>query len=109
MLNGKHLPGEPTPPPNRCGKNFPCGSDCISRSKVCDFVKDCPDGSDEAQSLCGNPQGFENGLAPWKDSGSETYVFNLHKGSTASSSTGPSADARNVSDGNILKFVWFRE
>ena len=76
----------------------------MSRNQVCDFVTDCPDGSDEAVSLCGNPQGFENGFDAWTRSGSVAYLFELNNGATPSGFTGPTADARNDSRGLFLSY-----
>ncbi|XP_053553788.1 leukocyte tyrosine kinase receptor [Bombina bombina] len=52
--------------------SFRCGNkDCISRKKVCDFQRDCPEGHDEA-SICGDimPLGaycsFEEGMCGWR-------------------------------------------
>ena len=41
---------------------------CIPREKVCNFINDCPDGSDE--SLCGTCN-FENSKCGWYDAGYE--------------------------------------
>lgn len=96
------LTGAPTPPPiDPCLPKFQCrlNGACISRSKVCDFVSDCPGGTDEESAVCGYPQGFEKSIEPWKHSKHESYEFQLIKGSTQTFGTGPKTDARGEKDG----------
>ncbi|KAG8009528.1 MAM and LDL-receptor class A domain-containing protein 1, partial [Nibea albiflora] len=49
----------PTGQPHSCPDGqFVCGAhgECVSNSKVCDFRRDCSDGSDESD--CGSPEGW---------------------------------------------------
>ena len=97
--------GAPIPPPiDPCLPKFQCrlSGACISRSKVCDFVSDCPGGTDEESAVCGYPQGFEKSIEPWKHSKHESYEFQLMKGSTQTSGTGPKTDARGEKDGKSV-------
>lgn len=66
---GGTIPGMPTAAPTQpgaCGADkFTCasGTQCIDRTKVCDFNNDCNDKSDELN--CGTTCNFENGLCGW--------------------------------------------
>jgi len=103
VFNGKLLPGAPRPPPvDPCLPKFQCrfSGQCITRNKVCDFVSDCPGGTDESVDVCGHPQGFESGsITPWTHSKTDTYEWQVWKGRTASGFTGPSTDARGDKKG----------
>ena len=99
-----HFPGAPQPPPvDPCLPKFQCrlSGQCISRSQVCDFVSDCPGGTDEEQAVCGYPQGFEKSIEPWKHSKDDSYEWQLWKGSTQSAGTGPKTDARGDAKGML--------
>jgi len=102
QFNKNVLPGGPTPPPvDPCLPNFQCvqSGECISMAQVCDFIADCPGGTDENNVTCGYPQGFENGFGPWTNAHYETYDFKLQQGPTPSMATGPRADARGDKKG----------
>ncbi len=77
---------EITPAPD---ETFPCGDGSfLSTSKVCDFIKDCISGIDEA--VCGNCD-FETSLCNWFDNSPNTLVWKRGQAGS-SSTTGPSID-----------------
>jgi hypothetical protein len=69
---------------------FECESSnqCIPDYKVCDFKKDCDDGSDE--TLCGTCD-FESSTCGWVDRSYESVVWSRQTGPSASPS-GPQVD-----------------
>ena len=90
------FPGQFTVPPSigttvspTCGAgNFQCKSDskCIPVSKLCDFTRDCTDGTDEVN--CG-PCTFENDLCKWTDISAGRYNWTR---SLAGNANGPATD-----------------
>ena len=65
-----------TPEPTICGRSmFLCVSEerCIGRERVCDFVKDCLNGEDEAE--CGACD-FESGMCGWSDESDGEHFWN---------------------------------
>ena len=101
--------GAPAPPAiDPCLPKFQCrlSGQCIARTKVCDFYSDCPGSTDEEFSVCGYPQNFETSLEPWRNSKYETYEFQIWKGATQTSGTGPKTDATGNKDGKTLCFFY---
>ena len=96
------------PPVDPCLPNFQCRLNgvCIARNTVCDFHEDCPGGTDEDNTTCGYPQGFEFGLKPWNNAYFDTYDFILNSGSTPTSNTGPTTDARGLKEGSYKTVVF---
>ena len=72
-----------------CSEGFRCptNSQCIQSEKVCDFIKDCPDGSDEKN--CGTCN-FEANTCGWR---SLPYNVDwIRKTGSSSNPTGPQID-----------------
>ncbi|XP_025085553.1 MAM and LDL-receptor class A domain-containing protein 1-like [Pomacea canaliculata] len=82
------LPTQPAP----CSANqFACdGYRCIPRSQVCDFHKQCSDGSDEL--MCGDCT-FEAGLCGWRDHSTGQFAWVRKSLNESASTGGPSSDA----------------
>ncbi|CAB3381252.1 Hypothetical predicted protein [Cloeon dipterum] len=79
------------------GLEFRCSNEvCIDRSRLCDLVKDCPEGEDEefdcdkvpTNSRCN----FENGWCGWRNVGNKELNWTRHSGKTPTNLTGPSVD-----------------
>jgi len=99
--------GGPTPPPiDPCLPKFQCrlSGECISSQHKCDFIVDCPGGTDEDFQTCGIPQGFEKQtLGPWKDDYDASYHFAIKQGrNQTKDQTGPQTDARNDPKGRVV-------
>ncbi|XP_070565015.1 MAM and LDL-receptor class A domain-containing protein 1-like [Ptychodera flava] len=71
-----------------CGNKF-----CIDKSKVCNFVDECMDNTDEdhCDSLAGRCD-FEISMCDWKQEGGDNFDWGLLRGTTSSAGTGPSTD-----------------
>lgn len=68
----------PTPSPCHSGL-FQCkNSECLLQSQVCDFSKNCKDGSDE--DICGNCDFEELNNCGWKDESTGRFVWQKHEG-----------------------------
>ena len=65
------------------------GGGSVPASKVCDFVADCTDATDEA--ACGNCT-FEAGLCGYRQAGDDDMDWTLQAGPTPSGNTGPDHD-----------------
>ncbi|XP_035827018.1 MAM and LDL-receptor class A domain-containing protein 1 [Aplysia californica] len=81
-----------TPITNTCGDEmFPCGDgSCVSHDLVCDMLRDCPGGEDEA--ACGQSCEFEQGsTCGWHSLSSGAFDWSIRTPSTADS-VGPSVD-----------------
>ena len=78
--------GEITPAPD---ETFPCSDGSfLSSSRVCDFIKDCISGNDEA--VCGNCD-FEKSFCNWFDDSPNTLQWKRGQAGS-SSTTGPTID-----------------
>ncbi|RDD40324.1 MAM and LDL-receptor class A domain-containing protein 2 [Trichoplax sp. H2] len=91
---GGSIPGQPTIKPTQpgsCTNKFKCasGTVCVAWNKVCDWVNDCADGSDEAN--CGACT-FEKGQCGWQNTFTDNFNWTRHQGRTPSLTTGPSYD-----------------
>ena len=94
-----HTLGAPKPPTvDPCLPQFQCrlNGQCIPASYKCDFVADCPGGTDEDFDTCGVPQGFEKSVKPWIDNYAATYHFER------TNSGGINMDARNDTKGMFI-------
>lgn len=72
MYNGPCPTGIATQAPNPCAMRCTSNRQCIPSNKVCDYIRNCPDGSDEIN--CGGCT-FEGGLCKYTlNSGSEQWL-----------------------------------
>lgn len=81
--------------------SFTCddGQTHLTRDKICDFVHDCNDGSDEAK--CGLNCDFENGTCNWSK---EDYSTQWVLQQAQSDSSGPTVDRTTLSgSGHYMK------
>ncbi|XP_064410804.1 MAM and LDL-receptor class A domain-containing protein 1 [Latimeria chalumnae] len=68
---------------------------CISQDRLCDFVNDCADNSDENLYICGTSLGhcnFEFDLCSWQQSKNDTFDWLIRAGNTPTIGTGPVTD-----------------
>ena len=81
---------ETTSTANVCLNSFRCLSDlkCLPYEKVCNFISDCDDSSDEAD--CGTCD-FELSTCGWSDRSSDKFVWN-RKQAPSSNIQGPQID-----------------
>lgn len=76
----------------RCTNN-----NCVPKGKVCDYIDDCGDSSDEDLSLCSNYMGcaFDNDprfCNLKQEKISDDFDWTIHRGQTDSVNTGPTHD-----------------
>lgn len=91
-------------PPSSCAYKCSNGGQCISSSKLCDFVKDCADGGDELR--CGYDCTFENGqTCRWTSSSQSSFTWKRFKGATPDSNTGPSTDHTTLGPNGYYMYV----
>ncbi|XP_031229155.1 MAM and LDL-receptor class A domain-containing protein 1 [Mastomys coucha] len=68
---------------------------CIEKDKLCDFVNDCADNSDETTFICGTSSGrcdFEFDLCTWEQDQDEDIDWNLKASNIPATSTEPTVD-----------------
>ncbi|XP_052012808.1 MAM and LDL-receptor class A domain-containing protein 1 [Apodemus sylvaticus] len=68
---------------------------CIEKDKLCDFVNDCADNSDETTFICVNSRGrcdFEFDLCAWEQDLDEDIDWNLRASNIPATSTEPAVD-----------------
>ncbi|XP_014681010.1 PREDICTED: MAM and LDL-receptor class A domain-containing protein 1-like isoform X2 [Priapulus caudatus] len=95
VVSDNPLPGGTTAAsttPGACGADkYTCNNTlCYSAAQRCNFVDDCGDNSDE--EMCGTDCDFENSQCGWYNAADYEMRWLRKKGSTGSSSTGPSVD-----------------
>lgn len=98
------LPMGSAPPPtspNPCvAGQFTCDNNyCLPMSKVCDFVNQCMDTTDEAQ--CGTCF-FETGNCGWRDHSTGQFSWNNVPANSSLTTYGPSNDADNSPSGHYM-------
>uniref|UniRef100_A0A8C3PNX2 MAM and LDL receptor class A domain containing 1 n=1 Tax=Calidris pygmaea TaxID=425635 RepID=A0A8C3PNX2_9CHAR len=85
------IPGRPC-----TSEEFTCANKyCIPKDKLCDFVNDCADNSDESPTICSTSIGhcnFEFDLCGWKQDENDDFDWNLRTSSTRKIGTGPATD-----------------
>lgn len=75
---------------------FTCASKhCILKDRLCDFVNDCADNSDETVFICGTSGrrcDFEFDLCAWEQDQDEGFDWNLKSSNVPATSTEPAVD-----------------
>ncbi|XP_058153872.1 MAM and LDL-receptor class A domain-containing protein 1 isoform X2 [Dasypus novemcinctus] len=85
-------------PDRQCGaQEFTCANKhCVPQDRLCDFVDDCADNSDEAAFLCSSSSGgrcdFEFDLCAWEQDQDDDFDWNLKASSIPSAGTEPATD-----------------
>ncbi|XP_037693308.1 MAM and LDL-receptor class A domain-containing protein 1 [Choloepus didactylus] len=84
-------------PDRRCGAGeFTCANQhCVPQDRLCDFVDDCADRSDETAFLCGASGGrcdFEFDLCSWEQDQDDDLDWNLKASGVSSAGSEPVAD-----------------
>ncbi|XP_008266860.3 MAM and LDL-receptor class A domain-containing protein 1 [Oryctolagus cuniculus] len=88
----------PLPSPDRkcTAQEFTCANKhCIAKDRLCDFVNDCADNSDETSFICGTSRercDFEFDLCAWEQEQDEDFDWNLKASSILATGTEPVAD-----------------
>ncbi|XP_058525682.1 MAM and LDL-receptor class A domain-containing protein 1 [Ochotona princeps] len=88
----------PLPNPDRkcTAQEFTCANKhCIAKDKLCDFVNDCADNSDETSFICGTSRGrcdFEFDLCAWEQEQDDDFDWNLKASGIPATGTEPAAD-----------------
>ncbi|KAG8515941.1 MAM and LDL-receptor class A domain-containing protein 1, partial [Galemys pyrenaicus] len=77
-------------------QEFTCANrQCIAKDKLCDFVNDCADNSDETTFICGISSercDFEFDLCSWEQAQDDDFDWNLKPSSVPAIGTEPAAD-----------------
>ncbi|XP_015708985.1 MAM and LDL-receptor class A domain-containing protein 1 isoform X1 [Coturnix japonica] len=77
-------------------EEFTCANKyCIPKDKLCDFVNDCADNSDENPAICRTSIGrcdFEFDLCDWKQEENDDFDWHLRTSSASKLGSGPAAD-----------------
>ncbi|XP_012787433.2 MAM and LDL-receptor class A domain-containing protein 1 [Sorex araneus] len=101
-------------PARKCNaQEFTCANKhCISKDKLCDFVNDCADNSDENTYICSTTSkrcDFEFDLCSWEQDQDDDLDWNLKACSIPAVGTEPAADhtLRNSSGHYIFVRSWF--
>ncbi|XP_023487707.2 MAM and LDL-receptor class A domain-containing protein 1 [Equus caballus] len=84
-------------PDRECtAQEFTCANKhCIAKDKLCDFVNDCADNSDESTFICSTSSGrcdFEFDLCSWEQEQDDDFDWNLKASSIPAVGTEPAAD-----------------
>ncbi|XP_006869969.1 PREDICTED: MAM and LDL-receptor class A domain-containing protein C10orf112 homolog [Chrysochloris asiatica] len=84
-------------PDRKCtAQEFMCANQhCIPKDKLCDFVNDCADNSDETTFICSASPGrcdFEFDLCSWEQDQDDDFDWNLKASSISTAGTEPAAD-----------------
>ncbi|EDV21956.1 uncharacterized protein TRIADDRAFT_59472 [Trichoplax adhaerens] len=89
IYNGACQPTTPTPTPNSCA--FRCKDDnsCVASNKICDYISDCKDSSDEAK--CGRCN-FESGICGYTIGNDGEYKWIRGRYGSPASQKVPSID-----------------
>ncbi|XP_016068757.1 PREDICTED: MAM and LDL-receptor class A domain-containing protein 1-like [Miniopterus natalensis] len=84
------------PDRNCTAQEFTCANKhCIAQDKLCDFVNDCADNSDETTFICSASRGrcdFEFDLCSWEQEQEDDLDWNLKASSIPAAGTEPAAD-----------------
>ncbi|XP_070565018.1 MAM and LDL-receptor class A domain-containing protein 1-like isoform X2 [Ptychodera flava] len=85
----------------RCANKY-----CIDKSKVCNFVDDCMDFTDEdhCNTLAGRCN-FELDFCSWKQELTDVFDWTLFKGTTTSVGTGPDTDHTTRSEKGHYAYI----
>ncbi|XP_048223736.1 MAM and LDL-receptor class A domain-containing protein 1 [Perognathus longimembris pacificus] len=77
-------------------QEFMCANKhCIALDRLCDFVNDCADHSDETPFICGTSRGrcdFEFDLCSWKQDQDDDFDWSLKASSLPTTSSEPAVD-----------------
>ncbi|KAM9682891.1 MAM and LDL-receptor class A domain-containing protein 1 isoform 2-T2 [Dama dama] len=77
-------------------QEFTCANrHCIAEDKLCDFVNDCADNSDETPFICGASSGrcdFEFDLCSWEQEQDDDFDWNPKASNVPATGTEPAAD-----------------
>ncbi|XP_040501291.1 MAM and LDL-receptor class A domain-containing protein 1 [Ursus maritimus] len=84
-------------PDRKCtAQEFTCANkQCIAKDKLCDFVNDCVDNSDESTFICSTSSvrcDFEFDLCSWEQEQDDDFDWNLKASSIPAVGTEPAAD-----------------
>ncbi|XP_025786771.1 MAM and LDL-receptor class A domain-containing protein 1 [Puma concolor] len=84
-------------PDRKCtAQEFTCANrHCIAKDKLCDFVNDCADNSDESPFICSTSSGhcdFEFDLCSWEQEQDDDFDWNLKASSIPAAGMEPAAD-----------------
>ncbi|KAM5235404.1 MAM and LDL-receptor class A domain-containing protein 1 [Ctenodactylus gundi] len=88
----------PLPSPDRTctAQEFTCANrHCIAEDRLCDFVNDCADNSDETTSICNPSSGrcdFEFDFCSWKQEQDDDLDWQLKASGVSEASTEPAVD-----------------